>query len=666
MKRILENEYVQNIKKLFTENKLFLFFIITLLINTSLLRFTTLHDYTAIKPIIGDLIVLLLISSIYFLIKSKRRNKFLFIMSVFITAICIINSMYFRYYSNFASVSALSSAIYIYDVKDSIAQQAINPLDFIYLWQPIVFYIYLKKKKRIVSVEEMNKRDKFNALLTLMCTGAVFMLFLTSLTSLEVSRFNKQWNREYVVMRFGILIYHVNDLYSNIVPKFYSIFGVEDALNEMDEYYTTYAKNAEDNEYTDIFKGKNIILIHAESLQTNVINKSINGKEITPNFSKLANEGIYFDNFYNQVSTGTSSDAEFIVSTGLHATANGIAFMNYFNNEYVSIENSLQDLGYYVSAFHGNKGDFWNRNVMYKALGYDKFYSQSSFEIDEVIGFGISDKSFFKQSIPILQDIKNENKNYMAKFITLSNHTPFDALDSYGEFDLTMNYEVTNPETGEVTTENATWIDDELIGNYIKSVSYSDEAIGEFINEMDTAGLLENTVVIIYGDHDAKLGKSEYEFMENYDPTTDEKISKDSENYVTYDYYAYQQTKKVPFIIWTKDKQFNTKISTVMGMSDVLPTLGNMFGFSSEYAMGTDIFNSLDDNIVIFPNGDFVTNKLMYYSKKEEYKVLSEEPLSDTYLNDYITYTSSTIETSKNIITYDLIRKNNEKKLITE
>ena len=61
-----------------------------------------------------------------------------------------------------------------------------------------------------------------------------------------------------------------------------------------------------------------------------------------------------------------------------------------------------------------------------------------------------------------------------------------------------------------------------------------------------------------------------------------------------------------------------------MGMIDMLPTLGNMFGFKSDYALGHDIFSIKDDNIIVFPNGSFLSNKMYYNNSKGEYKLLKE------------------------------------------
>ena len=132
-------------------------------------------------------------------------------------------------------------------------------------------------------------------------------------------------------------------------------------------------------------------------MQTFPMYLSFNDEEVTPNLNKLAEEGIFFSNFYSQVGVGTSSDAEFTFNTSLMPSTKGTVFVNYFDREYVSTPKLLKEKGYYTFSMHGNTGEFWNRNTMHENLGYDKFYSKDSYVIDETIGLGLSDKSFFSQ-----------------------------------------------------------------------------------------------------------------------------------------------------------------------------------------------------------------------------------------------------------------------------
>ena len=198
------------------------------------------------------------------------------------------------------------------------------------------------------------------------------------------------------------------------------------------------------------------------------------------------------------------------------------------------------------------------------------------------------------------------------------------------------------------------------LGNYFKSLHYADSALGEFINGLDEAGLLENTVIVLYGDHDARLPKKDYNRLYNYDKETDSVKTSEDETYKEYDSYQYELGRKVPFIIWTKDMKntkLNKTITNVTGMYNVMPTLGNMFGFYNKYALGNDIFNVLNNNIVIFPNGNWVTDRLYYNSQKSEYLSLVEDAITEEEITNNTEYTNKVLDVSNNIITFDLFNK---------
>jgi phosphoglycerol transferase MdoB-like AlkP superfamily enzyme len=299
---------------------------------------------------------------------------------------------------------------------------------------------------------------------------------------------------------------------------------------------------------------------------------------------------------------------------------------------------------------HGNTGSFWNRINFHNSLGYDKFYSKSDYNIDDVIGLGLSDKSFFSQSVDILKIEHEKNNKFMATLIMLSNHTPFDDLEKYGEFAV------------DIKEEGATYpyMEGTKLGNYFKSVHYADSALGELITKLDQNGLLDHTVIAIYGDHDAKLPKSDFVRLYNYDKENDDIMDKEDENYIDVDYFKYELDRSVPFIIWTKDMKgtdLNMTVDTVMGMYDVMPTLGNMFGFYNKYALGHDIFNIKDNNIVVFPNGNWVNNKMYYNSQKSAYLSLVDEPITKEEISANTEYANSLLNVSNNIITFDLFNK---------
>ena len=667
--------YIQRVKtehlirEYFKNNVLFITFVLTSVLNSTLLRFFCMHtveNFLSWKAVLADLVVVTAIGAFGYLFKPKNRFNYYMSFNIFLTAICIVNSVYYTFYTSFASISMLSLTQYIGDVGDAVVENVLQLKDMVYILSPIVLtivHLKLKKKSYYKKIELKSERKK-RAFKTLSFSATLLFIFLVTMTSLDVSRFVKQWNKEYIVMRFGIYIYQANDLIISVQPKINSMFGYDKAHKGFLEYFAE-ERPMSNNQYTNMYAGKNVIAIHAESMMTNAMYLTFNGQEVTPNLNKIARSGLFFSNFYSQVSVGTSSDSELTYNTTLMPTKSGTAFVSYSDKTYISTPKLLGEKGYYTFSMHANTAAFWNRQTMHKSLGYDRFYSKVDYEINKenVIGIGLADKSFFQQSVQKLKKIDAEHDNWYGVLIMLTNHTPFSDIDKYGEFPVDIVETVIN-EQGIEEQITHPYMEGTKLGNYFKSIHYADAALGEFVTELEANGLLEDTIIVIYGDHDARLSRKEYEKLYNYNFDTKQFIDEDDENYRKYDSYQYELGRKVPFIIWSKDmesKGINKEISNVMGMYDVMPTLGNMLGFNNKYALGHDIFEIGENNIVVFPNGNWVTNKMYYNSQKAAYLSLSEQVITEEEISKNSEYANKLLDVSNNIIVFDLLNENNDR-----
>lgn len=645
MRKIIERIKV-GFRKIKKDYPVLLFYIIANIINAILLGIFSTGNFS-IRALLFNIGYVLIMGSFSFLIKKKNRNIYYFLTSFYMIACCVVNVMYYNYYSSFVSVSLLATSVFVKDVGDAVMDMVIRPTDWIYLWEFIGLYIVIKKSHEVNEV----KKDYFKKAILI---GVISMGIGSGLPPYNAySGLIKLWNRVSVVDSFGVYVYQLDDFVQSLKPTFNNIFGHDKALREVKEYYEENRTVQSVNDYSGIFKGKNVITIHAESLQAFTIGLSFNGQEVTPNLNKLVSKGMYFNNFYAQVGVGTSSDSEFTYATSLLPANNGTVFVNYFNNKYATIQKMMHDEGYYVFSMHGNVGDFWNRDTMHINMGYDKFYSRSSFVIDEEYGLGLSDESFFRQVVPMIKDISTSlNKPYYGTLITLTNHTPWRDTELFSDYNLTMTTEI----DGEEVVRD--YLEGTMMGNYIKSVNYMDKAIGQFISDMDDEGLLDNTVIVIYGDHDARLGKKQFNYMYNYDPVNDRLLTEDDPGYKEFNDYDYELSKKVPYIIWTKDMDKGMEIDTPMGMIDASVTLGNMLGVYNKYALGKDIMNiSKSDGIVVFKDGSYITDKVYYSAKNGEVYTISNGVISDDYLKKNSEYADKIISVSYDIITYDLLKE---------
>ena len=635
MKIEISSEIVKN--KIYTyikTNLFFTVFVFTAVVNSFLLRaFTVGFEYNQLKPILADIAVTMLIGVFGYCFKPRRAYIYYMVWTVIFSVLSAGSSIYYTNYKSFMSVAMLATASQLGGVADAVTN-IIEIKHMILLWPIVAMAVvrFLIRKKRPEYFNNLAKKTyrKKTALGTLVISLIIAGIFASTLTGTDYSRLRKQWNREYVVGTFGLYTYQISDTISCINAKLNVLMGFSENEAAFKEFYESQAdtdkkpKKAEKaNEYSDIFKGKNIITIHAESVQQFTLDTYINGEQLTPNLNKLAKEGLYFSNFYAQESVGTSSDSEFTFASSLMPASSGTVSINYWDREYTTTQSMLRDKGYYTFSMHGNNGSYWNRMNLHKSLGYEHFFNYTTdYDIDETIGLGLSDKSFFRQSVPIIKQISKEHKNFYGALLMLTNHTPFTDIERVSDYKVDFTFKQYNEDTKLYEEVSRPFLEGTKLGSYFKSVHYADEAIGQLIEDLDKEGLLDNTVVVIYGDHDAKIKESDYEYYYNYDPFTDTTLKEGDEGYIPLDAFYYNINRKVPFIIWSKDGGYKPQeITKVMGMYDVQPTLGNMFGFKNKFALGHDIFSFKEDeeNIVIFPTGNFITDTIYYDSQKNKY-----------------------------------------------
>ena len=219
-------------------------------------------------------------------------------------------------------------------------------------------------------------------------------------------------------------------------------------------------------EYYGVAKNKNVLVIHLESFQQFLIDYKWHGKEVTPNLNKLyhANDTISFDNFFNQVGQGKTSDAEMMLENSIFGLQSGSAMSSYgTSNTFESAPAILgQKAGYTSAVMHGGAGSFWNRDNAYKSFGYDYFMPLSYYQNKKgyYLGYGIKDKLFFDQSIKYMEHLPQP---FYLKMITVTNHYPYDLNKK--------NQSIDKTDTG-----------DKTVDGYVQTAHYLDQAIGELMS----------------------------------------------------------------------------------------------------------------------------------------------------------------------------------------
>ena len=673
----MKKKFVDILKKLrkslalyLTTNRLFISYVILSLIGTILLRNFTIGNTFNYKPIIADLAAILLIGSFGYIVKPEKRYKYYFIWILIFTVMQVLNSIYYTFYFSFASFGELATLSQVKTVTGSLYEK-FKFYDFIYIIFPLIFYALHKKLNTSYYYKVVKKIEarKKMFILTFAMSCVCFIFTFSTATKTDYSRLAKQWNRVYIVERFGVVVYQFNDLIQSLTPKLGSLFGYDEAAQMFHNYFDNMSEEEKyngKNEYTNIMDGYNVIFVHMEGIQTYLMDLSFNGVEAVPTVNKLAKEGMFFKNFYPQISTGTSSDTEFTLASSLMPASSGTVFVSYHNRKYITIQKLLKDKGYHTFSAHGNYLSMWNRDKAHPSLGYEDMIFEDSYEYseDDVINLGISDSKFFEQLVPKLENIEQTHPNYMGTIITLSNHSPFIFLDKYGKYDMSSTFSDYNKDTGNHEAKTTNYLYETAVGNYITSSHYADKALGEFMDYINNSEYFNNTVFVFYGDHDAKLTRKELNYLYNYNYKTGEVYEEGDKEYKEYNYYNHEINKNTPLIIWTKNqglrRKINKTVDYTMGMYDVMPTLGNMLGVENKYALGHDIFNIKNDNVVVYPNGNYLTNKVYYNNSTGEYFVRNNSVIDDKYIEKYKTYAEKLLDVSNAIIVHDLIYNEGE------
>ena len=595
-----------------------LLFVVSGLLNEFLLRGLTIGNIFYWKSTVASIAILISLSLIPLLMDNRKRSKRLIVMSFLLALLYAANYLYHKHFDSFISISLIKQIKFLNDMDASIST-ILDLRVLLFFIPPILFAISSKKLENMDYSNTIKKERTIKNLVGPVAIGAICLVsVLTSLTSTDYSRLVKQWNRPYLVQNLGMLSYTLSDLVKTAVEPSTVIAELDDKVVKeyvdelIDENIASKKENIEITEnYKDIFKGRDVYIIHYESAQTFAMELEFKDGNVTPFLNKMADEGLTFNNFYPQHSVGTSSDTEFTFNTSLYPINNGTVFISHFDREYISLQHLLKDEGYYSVSMHGNNGDFWNRNIMHQTLGYDHFFSKNEYIIDEEIGLGLSDMSFFNQSVDKLKKLKEDKEKVVATLITLTNHFPFDDVEKYGEF-------------------NVGHLEGTTLGNYLKSYHYADKALESFITSMDEDGLLDNAIIILYGDHHAQIPMSDYELLYNYNPLTKDYYTIEDEEYISIDGISSQKLRRTPFIIWSKDGALDMEIDTSMGMVDALPTIGNMLGIFNEYQLGNDIMNT-NENLVIFPDGSWIDDKNYFSASLTSYYDYSNNIVPEDY-----------------------------------
>lgn len=394
----------------------------------------------------------------------------------------------------------------------------------------------------------------------------------------------------------------------------------DNTIKEMHKYFSS-QEASKKNKYTGMFKDKNLIVLVGESFSSLAIRE-----DLTPNLYKLYKEGFQFDNFYTPIFPVSTADGEYITDTSLIPKEGVWSFLRVAGNYMpYSYANVFEKQGYSSNAYHNHTATYYERDKYIETMGYNSYLA---------VGTGLEDRmdtsnwpnSDYEMVKTTVDDYIN-NEKFMAYYMTVSGHMNYTKIGNmmvYRNWDQVKDLPYSNKAKG-----------------YLAANIELDKAVGELLSRLEQAGKLEDTVIVISGDH-YPYGLTLGEINELSTFERDDKFEK----------------FRMPFLIWSGSMKGSIKVEKIGSSLDVLPTVLNLFGaeFDSRLLMGRDILSD-SDPIVIFSDRSFITDKGRYNSLTEQFTPNEGVTVEEGYVDKINTIIYKKYQMSRLILENDYYRK---------
>lgn len=588
------------------------FWIIGILITLKIIHLNNITEETF--PIALTILFSALYLGIFFsvvdLLPRKIGRFILFSGYALISILLFVDSVYFLHFGNLTSFFLVRQFSQVGDVTGSIShlvgfENLLMVLDVI---PAIAILMVLERRFNPKQGHMFRFSHSRESLKSKLAPVSIFTA-LTVLASLSINSSHLLLN----TLQQEYFTYHISDVTGYMTLNIGDLNLEDDVIAKVED--NAYADSDHENShYYGIASDMNLVNIQLESFQNFLINLEYNGQEVTPNLNALLKEDtIYFDDFFQQVGRGGTSDSEFSMNNSIFPSIDGPTYGFYGDNTYYGLPWILKSEGYKTFAFHGYEKTFWNRDEVYPYQGIDNFISLEDYNPTKNIGWGLGDEEFFEQSVPYQEDIDGK---FYAMMMTLTSHHPYDNLP-----------------TDELDFELKPEHEDTIFGNYLLAAHYVDRSFGLYIELLKESGLYENTMITLYGDHFGITRSDE----ESAEFISTEVLGKGID-------YDLDHMTNTPFIVHIPGSGLAETISHTGSNVDFMPTVLHLLGIRDplNIAFGKNLL--FESNIVpersFSPQGSsFVTEDVLFDMSKaamfETGRVIDRHTREELNAEDY-------------------------------
>ncbi|MDP8922323.1 MAG: LTA synthase family protein, partial [Chloroflexota bacterium] len=512
---------------------------------------------------------LLLLSALLILVPRVSRLVVLLWVDLALTLLAIASFLHYRFFGDVLSISDLYVAHQLPVVVPSIVRQ-LHPIDALYILELVAGILILPGyvlacRRRPALGRTATRRLSLGVLVSALVLALPTVLLVRQDKD---DIFAQSTLRYEVASTIGILPYHLFDAALSLGSGARHV-GPEELRRVgglLDEQ-----RSPSPSELFGSAGGRNVILISLESLQAFPIGLEVNGQPIAPRLAALARESLYFENFHDQTHLGTTSDAEFMALNSLHPLPARALANKHLDNHFHALPAILGERGYATASTVASPGGIWQMDRLHPRYGFQRSYFEDSYTIGEHFGEWASDREFFSQAVPILEA---QPEPFMTFMLSSANHHPYPIPEHHRMLDL-----------GE--------LEGTLLGDYLQSAHFLDRALGEFVDTLRERGLLDRSVLVLYGDHHGFLGDS---------PEVARLLGFPERS----EFDHLRTRKRVPFLIRLPHGEAAGVRDVTAGHLDIAPTILSLLGVTAEdrVMLGRDLTGDRP-SLVVFRDGSF-------------------------------------------------------------
>ncbi len=429
-------------------------------------------------------VAVLLPALLLFVLPRAVRAWALVVLGAFGSILVLSDIVYYRFFGDVLSMPALLEAGQTGHVAASIRSLLTPGLVWLVVDLPVAVWL-AARLQRGAGLERGTRRAARIAAAGAAAVSMTGLLTLPLVTPAALNSVNltQVFSARALIDDLGAYGYHVYDAWSYLrASVFRRPATAEQRADAVGWFGARVPLRKGQGPWFGAARGRNLIVVQVESMQDFVVDATVGGQAVMPHLHGWSREALRFTDVSDQTSEGRTSDAEFVSLTSLLPTEHGAVAFRYPSDHPVGLPSVLAEHDYTTLSAVAFEPGFWNRRVVHPAYGFARSLFRRDFTMTERIGWGLNDHDFLQQMVPRLEGLR---RPFCAWLITLSLHHPFDDFPSRHKELRLGSLEGTS------------------LGNYLHAMHFFDTALADFTSALARDGLLDDSLIVIFGDHDA-------------------------------------------------------------------------------------------------------------------------------------------------------------------